>query len=395
MGKTNILNTLALLIAANCILPRKLEFIGIWIIIFLSILFFSVERIKLKNIIILFSIVAIHGLVTITLNNYEYSKFFQQFLLLLVTIIGYSLLFNIKGISRELLFFSYLKIALISSVFTVIQFFLFKVAGISILMSYGASDRFSSFFGEAGYLIQFLIPATCYYLSKIIDHGIDKDSLICSILLIVSFILAKSSAGIFILTLFVIYKLVRVKYLAYIIPLAFLLYFLLPNIFNYDNTFKEKSYFLKIQETFEGVSSIDPMIFEQLNLSSYATLSNLYVSINAPSRLFGTGLGSHEQNYHKVYPSSNRRHYGLNSEDGYALGNRIFSEFGIIGLILFGFIVFKFYNKNDLISTSLLFFILFVFIRGGHYTINGTIFFFMLYFSREHISNYDFKKITQ
>jgi hypothetical protein len=120
--------------------------------------------------------------------------------------------------------------------------------------------------------------------------------------------------------------------------------------------------------------------YEDMNASTYALLVNKWVAANAPSRIFGTGLGTHEQSYKKLYNNNTYQLYGLNSEDGYSLYNRIFSEFGYVGLVsLFVFLII-FLNTKNIINLSVLFFIIAVIIRGGHYTLYGTVMFFYLYY---------------
>ena len=72
--------------------------------------------------------------------------------------------------------------------------------------------------------------------------------------------------------------------------------------------------------------------------------------------------------------------YGLNKYDGYSLLIRLYSETGLIGLSLFFLFVGRNYNRNSLINSSIVFLIVSFMLRGGHYTLNGTVFFFFMYY---------------
>lgn len=92
----------------------------------------------------------------------------------------------------------------------------------------------------------------------------------------------------------------------------------------------------KFIQTIPKADNFSPNDFEMLNLSSYSILSNLWVASQAPMRMTGTGLGSHELNYERVYQSDDPK-YGSNKTDAYSLLIRIYSEFGYLGLFLFLF----------------------------------------------------------
>ena len=58
---------------------------------------------------------------------------------------------------------------------------------------------------------------------------------------------------------------------------------------------------MKIVESQRMLSMSNPEDFSEINMSSFALVSNLYAARNAPCRILGTGLGSHESNYENVY----------------------------------------------------------------------------------------------
>ena len=143
---------------------------------------------------------------------------------------------------------------------------------------------------------------------------------------------------------------------------------------------------MRIGDVISGFKDLDPQSLELLNLSSYATMTNVWVAINADNRITGTGLGTHEQNYESKY-QSDFKYYGLNKQEGYALGNRLYSEFGLVGIMLFVLFLFKYHKKDEIINICAFFVILTLIFRGGHYTRYGTVFFFYLYYYSSKIKN--------
>lgn len=110
----------------------------------------------------------------------------------------------------------------------------------------------------------------------------------------------------------------------------------------------------KFIQTIPKADNFSPNDFEMLNLSSYSILSNLWVASQAPMRMTGTGLGSHELNYERVYQSDDPK-YGSNKTDAYSLLIRIYSEFGYLGLFLFFVFLIKFYNPANVMSKCMIF----------------------------------------
>ena len=206
-----------------------------------------------------------------------------------------------------------------------------------------------------------------------------------------AFILTYSSLaflGIGIALIFKFYNfLKRIKILFYIL-FGFVVYSLLtinPNVQGVDNdaTEYEKAMY-KIQETYLTIESltsenVSPYSFEGLNESTYASLTNYWIAFNAPCRFFGTGIGTHQQNYESLYQSSYYS-YGLNEDDAYSLFARILSEFGYLGLIIYLLFVYKRFNKRNILSFCFLNFIICYLIKGGHYTLNGVVLFHFLYY---------------
>ena len=91
------------------------------------------------------------------------------------------------------------------------------------------------------------------------------------------------------------------------------------------------------------------------------------------------GLGTHEINYEMEY-QSNFFQYGLNQTDAYSLFTRLYSEFGVIGIFLVIYLLFKYRNTNNPINIAILIVFISYFIRGGHYFIYGVVFYAYLFY---------------
>lgn len=370
----------SLIFVTLCVILYRRAFFSIYpkLLLFLSFLFFS-------------SFFLIH------IQGYDKSKFIQQFILISIFILLYYQLFSLwKGdLSRVFCCYTNLSylIAILGLIQVVIWFFiLVDIFPYSIdggRYQHLPSGRFlkaRSIIMEPGFLALILIPVIIYYFERKDKLGGKERKKFYIILL--CYILTFSAAAYIVLFIYFIYR-IYYKYnkQKYIILIAFI--FLIPAVFGIMSSFVEgKEYsdkdaigfaMRKIVETSVVFEADSPEFLEVLNPSSYATTTNLWVAMKAPSRAVGTGLGSHEFNYNNLYPPSNAPIWGLNSEDGYSLFIRLLSEFGIVGVFLYFLFLIKFYNKNNVLNVSSLFFILYSLLRGGNYLLYGVIFFHFLY----------------
>jgi hypothetical protein len=246
--------------------------------------------------------------------------------------------------------------------------------------------RIHSILSEAGNLGTCLIPVISYIL---FDKEYYKNNKGKSVVFILTILLTFATISYVLLAILFFVKIYnkfsKLKLIFLSLALVFLGFGIKTMTSNVENTSIDQSKFIgmiqkKIVETlqFSADSSVED--FEELNASSYALLTNFKVAISAPSRITGTGLGSHEQNYKRVHPANDFYLYGLNSRDGYSLFVRILSEFGIIGIVLYIILLVKNYNSDNIINKCVLFFFLALLIRGGHYTLYGIIFLHFMYF---------------
>lgn len=367
----NISNVCFWFITIGVFSERYIEFIII-VSICLLMPFLGGQIAINRKILYTFLVVFIASFISISLNNYVYGRFIQQFILILFYVICYYNIFLliIKRSSIQEIFNKYLFVAHWVCVLGVLQFSLYFLFNIDILMFLyreGGTPvvlprvmRIYSIVDEPGYLSTLLTPAfVYYYYSKNFNITI---SVWRKRLVYIVIFLTFSSATYLIIILVILYKwlmLSKKKNVKYIRLMSVsLLGLLIPLVMtsfreSENNVFKDV--FVKFEDTFTAFRDMDPIAFEKLNLSSYSTMVNIWVAINAPNRLLGTGLGTHEQNYTSLY-KSDFQYYGLNMDDGYSLFNRVYSEFGIVGISFLLCFIFRKIDRRSIINLSVFFY---------------------------------------
>ena len=334
--------------------------------------------------------------ITIFVNDYSYDKFFQQACLILIFVTLYYSILTYKNWDLEILFHRYLTISFYVCMIGILQWIVFYFSGINIFNLNGSLEeiRVTSIIGEPGGLAQIILPAVIYYFRKVIK---EKNLWNYRALIIIGvFLLTSSAAGYLIFAVYLmhhLWKMLRFKIFLFLFPILFLLIGLkvitIPDKYEFEVNGNDIA--TKFSETLDGISHLSPAIFENTNASSYAFLSNLYVSMESNSRILGTGLGTHSESYKKVYKPGYVL-YGLNMEDAYSLGIRIFSELGVLGIFFLLFFIFKNYNSQDEISVAIFYLFLFVIIRGGNYALYGLIFFAIFYYLRK--KEFDYRSLN-
>lgn len=367
------------------------------LILFVALLLSGMQKkiVFSKTLLLLAIGVFIYSLLALSYVAYPYQKFIQQFILLLVTSVAYYQFFTINQHNINDIFRKYLKVAYVVALLGIIQWVVFLSVRINIFQFlysgnaieiYPGIIRITSIIDEPSYLSTLLTPAAVYYSLK--KNRIQTDKWQMYIIYLAIF-LTLSTVTYVILVLFFIYKyLFYVRSAVYRVAFTMLL-FVIFLVGEKPLSNGEKTIFsdviLKISDSFAAFADMDPYVFESLNLSSYATMTNLWVAVNAPLRISGTGLGSHEQSYEYLY-QSDFTYYGLNSKDGYSLANRIFSEFGVVGITALCIWLIRNYNKKNIINVAVLFLLLTLLIRGGHYTRYGLVFFVFMYYYTHKLS---------
>jgi len=331
-----------------------------------------------------------YSLLMVCYNGYDTGKFFQQYLLLFTFVFCYYQIFRYCQMPITEWFYKYLSLVYILSIIGIIQFIIISVTQVDIFpytldgMVTQNSGRLHVMLTEPGGFTAFSIPAVAYVF---FNHEFMKRQRIKFLIILIAFLLTFTTSMVLALVIIVFLKFYSYfKYLRFGIILCSIL-----GVFwclNNRTVLSSSEYFVnpqlravqeKITQTLSVVENAEPEDFELLTASSYAILTNYWVAFNAPCRLLGTGLGTHAQNYERMYKSGFSG-YGLNKDDAYSMFARLYSEFGILGLCLYAFFLVRYYNKNNIISLCLIVFFISYLIKGGNYTLYGTAFFHIVYY---------------
>lgn len=365
-------------------LPIKLEEITMCLFLIWSILNKKIFRIKF-NLKMVFVIIILGTLSLIQgyKNDYPINRILEQVSIILVMYLGYDQLFKKYGYKN--LFYIYFRITYFVCLLGLVQFifyFIFKVD----IFSYPVGSnsrmipviikniiRIRSVAYEPGWLAQTMLPAVIYSIEVLISSKRMQRKYI--IVILVFFMTMSSGAMIVLPIYFIITRLKSIKDFFLGIGLIWAIGYLTKNIWSE-----------KLIETISGLAGLKTGVFLNLNASSFAILSNLYVALNNNNLLLGVGLGNHPYSYYRNFKDLKigvYHFYGLNSMDAYSLFSRIISELGLIfGISCLIILIIK-RNKNNnlkaLINNCSFIAILSFFLRGGLYTRFGTTFIILLF----------------
>lgn len=337
-----------------------------------------------------------YSFISCLILNYDINKLIQQYLYISLFILCYSLFFSFWGKKLNILFANLMKVSYYVSLLGIIQIVIYYVTNFDIfgILTWLPSSptiapkiiRVHSICPEAGQLGTLLCPSIIYFF-----YYNDPWKLLHRkkyIILLTALLTTSLTVYIAIICSLYFKFISKKKYIDYIAIILLSLggfNILLGSIKNIDITSTDESgingVLIRLQDTSNLLFNLNDLSsIEKTNTSTYAWAANFYVARHAPNRITGTGLGTHKQNYHKVYSSSNRDEYGLNDDEGYSLLNRIYSEFGIIGLLSYIYLVMRKMNRKNMISFSLFFYLLGSFFRGGNYMAAGIIFYHFFFF---------------
>ena len=389
MARTIKLSSILLIVTLISIVGgRYTEMVFIPILgIYLSII--TKKNVFQKQLLFVIFLVAILSSFSILYNSYNYGKFIQQFILLAVMIYSYNQILSYKAISTTKWFEAYMTLSFILSIIGIIHILIYLLLSIDIFpmtidgVPLRSSYRLRSILMEPSCFSTFLTPAISYFF---LCKGYMKAHKLKFIITFISFIATFSVTavlGIFLICIFFCLRKGKVTRFILISLTIIGSVFAINSISSYKSITNPQSpdevIKWKLAQSIYSLEAKDPYDFENLNLSTYASLTNYWIAFHAPNRIIGTGLGTHEENYERLY-KSNYSSYGLNKTDAYSLFARLYSELGICGLILYFYFLYKFYDKKNIISTCLLIFFISYLIKGGHYTLYGIVFFNMLYY---------------
>lgn len=361
------------------------------------------KKVILKKNVLIFSTILIMGsILNILRNGYTFSKMIEQVGVVFIILLAYYNFFLNYDI--KIIWNKYLKICYLFAIIGIFQiliyyFFSFNICNfiLKFLGYYNENNYYitknilmcSSLSGEPGMYAQVIMPATFFSLENIFKN---KKISIREFIILSSYFLSYVAIAYFGLILYFFIKLLiaivnkEKKKLFYIFLLALFSFCIFINYFQMQ-MIKQK-----ISETFLTLFNVLEYDLHRVNLSTFALMSNLRACILSNNYYLGNGIGTIEQVYYRFFENLNYYAYGLNATDGYSLGVRILSEFGLIGIITILFIISKnkvlkkknyIYNTINLCS---LIGVLSYLIRGGSYFMHGTLMFYMfLIFSKKNL----------
>jgi hypothetical protein len=356
--------------------------IKLYYVILISNFFFLAKSRKItihKNLIFLLGFFILHGIVNYLWLSNPIKSLIAQLLGISISSIYYHNL--IKFFNTKKLFAVYLDFAFYIAVLAIPMFYL----NINVF----SSGRLNGILAEPAHYAAIMLPATYYFLRN-------KNYFRLSILLLTIF-LSKSSIGFIGLTLIIIVPLIKVKYfLKYswiaILVLAFSIFYLSTEWNKPVSENKSNSLVRRLKETNKSLNAVFTGTFdESVNLSSYAFLSNAFVTkeifLDHP---LGAGLGSYKDEYEKYYPKIKPPPYlvtlkqsKINKTDANSLFLRIVADLGIFAFLFLLYFIYRSFNliKNDtkIEQQSVFFYLILKLIREGHY-FPPEFYFFLLIF---------------
>lgn len=220
----------------------------------------------------------------------------------------------------------YVKFAYYSAIFGIIQVVL-SFGGVNILIK--IPGRLDSISYEPSHYAAVLVPALLYSFFHYRQYK--KYFLVMLAALILTFNLTGYLA--FLLVVSIAY--INPIYILVTVPL---LYYLVFYVFvDFNENFNMR--IVETQAVFKGDLNILNRTVDA-NGTTVSLYSNLMVARHNLEtwNIIGSGLGGHEETYHRYYegsPFTFNYYYGLNAPSGHSLTIRIFSELGIVGLVLY------------------------------------------------------------
>ena len=134
-------------------------------------------------------------------------------------------------------------------------------------------------------------------------------------------------------------------------------------------------------------------VYLKVNLSTYALLSNFYVTKHAffSAPVLGSGFGTYELAYDNILPDHMKDYWALNRSDANSMAFRLLVETGLVGIIVISLGLYYFRIKKLVTSSAMkevlwvinngiLVMMLLWLIRSGHYSIHGRILFVLIYY---------------
>ncbi len=360
------------------------NFIIDWKLLYLIILTNYILLIRIKKLIVnkyfvlLLLFFFIHGIITYTLIWIPYNYMLAQIFGIGITGIYY---YNFVSLYKPI---ELIKVYGNMCVYVAIIGYLFYFGGINY-----ADGRLNSIFKEPAHYVVVVLPA-CYYFFKTRKYW--SFAIIFGTLVLSNSSIGYIGCGLILLIPNLTIK--RMRYLLMLLPLVALTFYL---------AYKELPFFsMRVDDTYNSLNVINTGKFdENTNLSSYVLISNLFITKkNMTDHPLGSGIGSHHYMHTEIYSKEMRPPKYIriqhkehdNSFDANSLFARICSDFGIIGIALVFFIMYKaskcFSSKDYIFAQGVYIYFLLKLFRDGHYFPPEFFFFvWLFYYSLKEYNN--------
>ncbi|ARV15523.1 O-antigen ligase family protein [Polaribacter sp. SA4-12] len=355
-----------------------------YIILFinLSILLIKNKLVANKNMLIVYGFLLIHGVVMYCVLRNPISSLLAQLLGVVLSSFYY---YNfIKRYTSKLLFKTYVNTAFYIALLAIPMFYL----NINVF----TSGRLNGILLEPAHYAAIMLPAVYVTL-------VQKRYFKFAVILI-TILLSKSSVGFLGLFLILFLPLLKVKYFLKYSLIVFVILgastYYISTQWNVDTNEQEGNVLVRrIKQTQESFVAINTGKFKKYtNLSSYALLSNVFVSKNIFLHYpLGAGLGSYKHEYDKVYPELSPPKYlikqnlsKINKQDANSLFLRIWADLGIFAVLIMLYFIYRSYKlfKKDYKTEeqSTFFYLIIKLFREGHY-FPPEFYFFVLIFLKD------------
>ena len=345
------------------------------------ILLLGVFSLKYKfptQIMSLFVPLFIFGVINVAFENVTFGEFFKIFLNIFVGVLFFYYVFEYYERDLKKFFEIYMQWSYVAALIGIMQLLSFWVGfkyGYDFIWlgfnkwgvtAGGFGIRVNSIFCEPSYVGSTLGPAFFVSVYNLIFNKNFFSTKIMNIAIIVCYLLSTSTVaymGIFICLFLLLLNYGLVRYIAFVIPFAFIIY-----MYIYSNVpeFKVrmdglKSLYIDDILTTRGLDESKggavyqqeqtKYLLTQIHGSSFIQYNNYYITKNNffENPLFGSGLGSHEVAFQKYDLSPKLGNlYDGNQADANSMLLRTISETG-----LFGFIFLILFIRNNYLTTKM------------------------------------------
>lgn len=315
----------------------------------------------------------ISSLVAISLLNLSYSRFVLTILpIIVIYSCVYTIIYRRSNVTE--LFELYVKFALYTAIFGLIQYFA-SLVGINLHNE--LKGRINSVAGEPSHYASILLPAVSYTFFHLKRYKIQFS------IFLVTLFLTYNLTGYIVFILIIATSYLNPFY--YVFSLAIVNYFLFNILPAFNDNFRDR-----ILDTKSALDNGVDVISMDLNVNgtTLSMFSNIDVTKDVlhQSPILGCGLGGHPDMYFRHFENSPFRYnyyFGLNANAAHSLTIRIFSELGYLGGAIYVFIMLKALfisrlNKNRPIILACLSHFFCKTLKLGSYIDFGTPFFFCM-----------------